>query len=118
MIYKGVTGNAHRQLRLAHKLMSGEAVTNVQKKTQTAEIGYNSRVLYACLVKVPQMLAFRSEADTDKACQQLDVPAERHPSIELIQSSIIGFKLQLLQTLILLQQQRRYLCGVEATPTL
>ena len=32
-----------------------DAVTNVQKKTQTAEIGYNSRVLYACLVKIPQV---------------------------------------------------------------
>ena len=53
-----------------------------------------------------RMLAFRGEADTNKAYQQLNVPAEHHPSIELIQSGIIGLKLQLLQALILFQQQR------------
>ncbi len=53
-----------------------------------------------------RILAIRGGADSDKAYEQLNVPAEHHPSIELIQSSIIGLKLQLLQTLILLQQQR------------
>ena len=52
------------------------------------------------------MLAFRREANTDKAHKHLNVPAEHHPSIKLIQSSIIGLKFQLLQALILLQQQR------------
>ena len=66
-------------------------------------MGHASCCAISCCEYVP---AFRREADTNKARKHLNVPAEHHPSKELIQSSIIGLKLQLLQTLILLQQQR------------